>query len=245
MPLARISSARIIMDMLPVIIVVVVLLVAGAVIYSVLQARARRQALAEWAGQQGLAFAPDNVRDMDERFPAFACLREGRNRYAYNVAEGVWHERSVLAFDYHYETQSTNSKGESETTHWYFSAVIVGSAVPLKPLLIRPEGFFDKVKSFFGFEDINFESAEFSRKFFVQSPDRKWAYAVLHQRAMEFLLVSPVFSLSFDARSVIAWRGATLKPEEFTQALTLVRGLLDQLPEYLVKEQAHGAVPPL
>jgi hypothetical protein len=228
------------MNMLPIIIVCGILLVAGIVIYSRMQAQARRQALAEWAAQQGLAFAPDNVGDLDGRFPSFACLQEGRNRYAYNLASGLWHERHVLAFDYHYETHSTNSKGESETTHWHFSAVIVHSEVPLKPLLIRPEGFFDKVKSFFGFEDINFESAEFSRKFFVQAPDRKWAYDVLHQRALEFLLVSPVFSLAFDARAVIAWRGATCQPAEFTQALTVVRGLLDQLPAYVLKEQKGG-----
>lgn len=229
------------MDMLPIIIVCGVLLVAGLAVYSVLRSRARRQDLAEWAIQQGLDFAPENVGDLDSRYPAFACLREGSNRYAYNVAAGLWYQRPVLAFDYHYETHSTNSKGESETTHWCFSAVIVGSTVPLKPLLIRPEGWFDKVKSFFGFEDINFESAEFSRKFFVQAPDRKWAYDVLHQRAMEFLLVSPVFSLAFDTQSVIAWRRTTFAPVEFTQALTLVRGLLEQLPEYVINEQTGGA----
>jgi hypothetical protein len=98
----------------------------------------------------------------------------------------------------------------------------------------------DKVTEFFGYDDIDFESAEFSRKFYVQSPDRKWAYDVLHQRAMEFLLVSPVFSLRFDTQCVIAWRSATFEPAEFTQALTLVRGLLDQLPGYLVKEQTGG-----
>ncbi|MCX7009184.1 MAG: hypothetical protein NTY53_18385 [Kiritimatiellaeota bacterium] len=167
------------MDMFPVIIVFVILLVVGIVVYGIVQARARRNALATWATQQGLRFAPDDVRGFDERFPAFSCLQEGSNRYAYNVASGLWYQRQVLTFDYHYETHSTNSKGESETTHWYLSVVIVESSVPLKPLLIRPEGFFDKVKSFFGFEDINFESAEFSRRFFVKSPDRKWAYAVL------------------------------------------------------------------
>jgi hypothetical protein len=147
----------------------------------------------------------------------------------------------VLAFDYHYETHSTDSKGQRQTHHHHFSAVIVGSDVPLKPLLIRPEGFFDRVKGFFGFEDINFESAEFSRKFFVAAPDRKWAYDVLHQRAMEFLLVSPVFSLRFDTQCVIAWRSATFEPAEFTQALTLVRGLLEQIPDFVVKEQRRSA----
>lgn len=237
---ASLSFAADMNDMFPIILVLGVLLVVVFAIYGAFQARKRRDALAAWAAQQGLAFAPDNVRGFDDRFPAFDCLRAGDNRYAYNIARGLWHERSALTFDYHYETHSTDSKGHRTTHHHYFSAVIVGSNVPLKPLLIRPEGFFDRVKGFFGFEDINFESAEFSRKFYVQSPDRKWAYDVLHQRAMEFLLVSPVFSLKFDTQCVMAWRDTTFEPAEFTQALTLVRGLLEQLPDFVVKDQTGG-----
>ncbi len=228
--------------MFPLIFVAVALLVIGLAIYGVVQARKRREALAAWAAQQGLDFAPGQVRGLDGRFPAFDCLQSGDNRYAYNIARGLWHQRPALAFDYHYATHSTDSKGHRQTHHHYFSAVIVGSTMPLKPLLIRPEGFFDRMKGFFGFEDINFESAEFSRKFHVQAPDRKWAYDVLHQRALEFLLVSPVFSLKFDERHVIAWRAGTFAPEEFTQALTLVRGLLDQLPDYLIKEQTSTRI---
>ena len=229
------------MEMFPVIIISFVLLMAALAVFSFVRARQRRDALAAWAGQQGLKFARDNVRGFEVSFPAFNCLRHGENRYAFNVSEGVWYQRAVLAFDYHYETTSTNSKGETETSHYYFSAVIVESKVPLKPLLIRPEGFLDKIKSAFGFEDINFESAEFSRKFFVAAPDRKWAYDVLHQRAIEFLLISPVFSLQFDTHHVIAWRNATFAPEEFTQALTVVRGLLEALPGYVIKERVGGS----
>ena len=179
------------MEMFPVILVFGILLVAGFAIVSFLQARKRREALAAWAVQQGLGFSSDKLGDLREHFPAFDCLRQGENRYAYNIAKGLWHQRRVFAFDYHYETTSTNSKGETETSHYYFSAVIVESSVPLKPLLIRPEGFFDKVKSFFGFEDINFETADFTRRYYVAAPDPKWDYDVLQQRAMEFMLVSP------------------------------------------------------
>lgn len=228
------------MGTLPVIAIIVLVVIAA--VFGIQQARKRREALAAWAGQQGLDFATDKIGGFDARYPSFDCLRMGSDCYAYNISRGLWHQRPVQAFDYHYETHSTDSKGHRTTHHHHFSAVIVESKVPLKPLLIRPEGFFDRVKGLFGFEDINFESAEFSRRFYVAAPERKWAYDVLHQRAMEFLLVSPVFSLMFDARSVIAWRNTTFKPEEFTQALTLVRGLLDQLPDYVVKEQAQKGV---
>lgn len=202
-----------------------------------LQAKKRREALAAWA--QGIGLRYDRAKDygFDERYPEFNCLRQGSSRYAYNICSGEYRDRHVMAFDYHYETHSTDSKGRRQTHHHHFSAVIVRANVRLKPLMIRSENIFDKLGSVFGFDDIDFESAEFSKKFYVSSPDRKWAYDVLHARAIEFLLAQPRHSIEFDARHVIAWRsGRKASPANHQTALELVEGLLDQLPEYVKKD---------
>jgi hypothetical protein len=144
--------------------------------------------------------------------------------------------RSIAAFDYHYETHSTDSKGNRETENHSFSAVVIDSGLPLKPLLIRHEGLFDKVTAFLGMEDINFESAEFSRKFFVKSPDRKWAYDVLPARTLQLLLDSPVFKIEFVDSQVMAHRESTFSVADFDAAAVLVSGILDGFPEYLVKD---------
>ena len=125
----------------------------------------RRNELLAWATAHGLGFSPDRDSQMVYRCPTFNCLTQGDNRYAYNIITGRLANRELRAFDYHYETYSTDSKGRRQTHHHSFSAVVLSSAVPLKPLFIRPEGFFDKVTEFFGFDDIDFESAAFSRKF--------------------------------------------------------------------------------
>jgi hypothetical protein len=151
--------------------------------------------------------------------------------------EGEWASRPFRAFDYHYEIHSTNSEGGRRTEHHHFSAAIVESAVLLKPLLIRPEGFMDKVAEFFGFEDINFESAEFSRKFYVKAEDKRWAYDVIHPRVMEFLLAAPRFPIQFGPDCVIAYRGSTFSTLDFESAAGVIGGILDRLPEYLVKQQ--------
>lgn len=213
----------------------------AAVVLSHLAEKRRREALGAWAAANGLAFSPAKDFGYDARFPAFACLRQGERRYAYNILSGTWKNRPFTGFDYHYETYSHDSKGHRQTHHHYFSAVVIGSAVPLKPLTIRPEGLFDKLAAAFGFDDIDFESAEFSRKFHVKAADRKYAYDVLHQRAIEFLLQSPVFSLEFDSRQVIAWRSKKFQPPEFERAAGVVHGLLDQLPAYLIAAMKEGA----
>ena len=201
------------------------------------QRRKRREALAAWVGRYGLSFSPDRDAGFDEQFPEFDCLRSGSDRYAYNIARGTWDGRSLLAFDYHYTTQSTDSKGRRKTNHHHFSAVILGAKVPLKPLIVRSENIFDKLKGAFGFDDIDFESAQFSRRFYVAAPDRRWAYDVLHPRAIQFLLDSPRFSIEFDRRHVIAWRSKQFTVADREQAIALIDGLLDQLPDYVRKSQ--------
>ena len=178
---------------------------------------------------------------VDSRFRNFSCLRKGSRRYAYNILEGDYSGYPCLTFDYHYETYSTNSKGRRRTRHHRFSSIILGSRVPLKPLFIRTEGFFDKITEFIGIDDIDFESAEFSRTFFVKADDRRWAFDVIHQQTMEFLLAAPRFTIQFERNHVMAFRTSKFKAPEFEQAVETIKGILDRLPEYVIRQQTGEA----
>jgi hypothetical protein len=192
----------------------------------------RRKEIEAWAAGKGLSFLAGRDHGFDERYRAFGCLRRGHGRYAYNIAEGERNGRRLTTFDYRYVTGS----GKNRQTH-HFSAVVLGSDVPLEPLAIRSENVFDRVTEFFGLDDIDFESAEFSREFHVKSPDKRWTYDVLHQRTMEHLLSMPRFSIEFDDRHVIAWRNRRFNVETFDSAIGVVEGILDRLPEYVVRQQ--------
>ena len=93
---------------------------------------------------------------------------------------------------------------------------------------------------FFGKEDINFESAEFNRLFFVSSADRRWAYDVLHARTMEFLMASPRFAIQFSSDCVMAWRNSTFNPDDFGAAADVISGILERLPEYVIQQQGSS-----
>ncbi|MHC4562249.1 MAG: hypothetical protein ACYS8X_05690 [Planctomycetota bacterium] len=215
-----------------VIFLVAIVFIIVAVV-SALQSGQRRKQMQQWAARVGWRYVPGNDDSLGDRYD-FDCLQRGRSRYAYNVCQGQWGDLPALAFDYHY----VQGSGKNRKTY-NFSAVIVTSSLPLKGMMIRPENFFDKVTEFFGMDDIDFESAEFSRRFFVKADDRRWAYDVLHQRAMEFLLASPEYSICFDRRYVIAWRGRRMDPGGFEAALNVIKGLLDGLPEYVVRQQTQ------
>ena len=215
------------------------------IVMAILGARAdakRKKQLAEWATAKGLTFEQGYLRGLDAQHPTFSALRRGDDRYALNVMRGAWAGREAMFFDYHYETTSTDSKGRRQTHHHYFSAVIIKGGFPMKHLAIRPEGFFDKIGEFFGMDDIDFESAEFSRRFHVSAKDKRWAYDILHPRAMEFLMKSPTVTLCMDTSSVIAALGSRTDPAGFESAAGVVTGLLDLVPEYV---RIAASPPPL
>jgi hypothetical protein len=210
-------------------------IVVAIAVYAHKVAEKRKLAIAAWAGTRGLSFTRDRDWSFDQRYD-FACLNRGDDRYAYNVSRGRVGEFGICAFDYHYETHSTDSKGNRTDHDHHFSAVVVETGLRLKPLSIRKENFFDKVGEFVGLDDIDFELAEFSREFYVKSPDRRWAFDVLHQESMEFLLNAPRFQIEFLGRSVVAWRDSSFSAEEFEQALQVSMGLTSRLPKSVVQE---------
>ena len=218
--------------------IVIVLAILG-IVAAIRMAAQRRKDLEAWAQSKGLTFDPENDRSFESRYPAYPCLAQGSNRYAYNTIRGTWQGREFTGFDYHYETY-THDKNGTKTHHHHFSGIILTSRVPLKGLSIRPENFFDKITEFFGYDDIDFESAEFSRRFYVKSPDKKWAYDVLHSRAMQFLLDQPRFTIQFDTPHAIAYRGSRYSVTDFEAAADTLAGLLDAMPEYLVRQQKEG-----
>lgn len=205
--------------------VVVVMIVFGAV-----KAKERTRAMSDWGLENGLIFTQRDSH-MDDEFPRYSCLRQGHSRYAKNILTGLYRGSQICAFDYHYTTGS----GKSRRRH-SFSALMVDTDLPLKQLFIRTEHFFDKVTEFAGFDDIDFESAEFSREFYVKARDKKWAYDVLHQKSMEYLLHAPRYTLDFQGPYVMAYRNRKFEIAEFDEAFKVIKDLLDLLPDYLMRE---------
>lgn len=201
------------------------------IVLSILQTQRRKQEMRAYAQSKGLQYHEGNHRDFDRRFPAFSCLQRGHGRYASNVIIGELGPFAVCLFDYRYKTGS----GKNETTH-NFSAVMLDTGMPLQPLLIRQESFFDKVGEFLGFDDIDFESQEFSSKFFVKSPNKKWAYDILHQKAMEYLLLAPAFTIEFQGSTIMAYRDKRFSIADFDAALTVIQDLVQLFPDYLLRE---------
>ncbi len=215
---------------------IIILFILAAIVAVVLQAHAqnkREKLVRAWAHINKYEFVPGRDPRAIHRFD-LDCLEQGLGRYAYNRVRGMMGDAPFEAFDYHYETTSTDSKGNTQTHHHHFSAAIIEAPARLKPLFIRKEGFFDRVSRAVGFDDIDFESAEFSDTFFVKAKDRKWAYDVVSQRTMELLLKMPHYRIEISGPHIAVYRSKRFKPEEFGTAVYLAKQILEGIPKDVI-----------
>jgi len=199
----------------------------------------RREALLALARELGWRFDASKDRRHDDEYAHFEIFRKGHSRCAYNTLQGVWsidgREYPAKMGDFVYRV--TQSNGKTTTTHTYrFSYLILHLPYPHVPdLLIRREGVLDKLAGMIGFDDIDFESSEFSRRFLVKSPDKRFAYDVIDPRMMEFLLQSdpPLIDIEH-GRLCISDAKTRWKPHEFRDRLAFADAFFSRWPEHLV-----------
>jgi len=232
---------------LPIILIVVAALAIAVVVYlSYRAAKRRREALAALAGELGWRFDPSRDRSHDDEYAHFEIFRRGHSRAAYNTLTGDLeiYRRTCPAKMGDFTYKISTSSGKSRRTHTYrFSYLIVHLPFAGVPdLLIRREGMFDKLAGAFGFDDIDFESAEFSKRFYVKSPDKRFAYDVIHPRMMEFLLGGDPPTVDIEAgRCCLSDGRHRWSPEEFGATLSWVIEFFDRWPEHVTAElQSRG-----
>ena len=217
----------------PLFVVGVIAVVIVLAVASYVSAKKQREAMMALAARLGLRFDPGKSRDLASRYSFLNKLRTGENRYALNTLSGSYQGHDVLAFDYHYETHSTDSKGHRETHHYYLSCFLLHLPASFPELVIGREGFFSKVAQALGYDDIDFESHEFSRKFCVRSPNKKFAYDVCNARMIEYLLANDDLTIEIDGDTLAITFNSRLSPERIEPNLNRLIALRSLLPDYL------------
>ena len=210
---------------------VIVGFIAIAVVVGILgyiSALKRREAMAAVAAKLGLHFAPGKNREMARRYRFLDKLRRGSSRYAFNILSGSYKGHDLILFDYHYRTGSGKN-----TQHHYISFFILHLTVSFPELAIGPEGFFSKIAQAIGYDDIDFESHEFSRRFCVRSRDKKFAYDVCNARMIEYLLSNTDLSIEIEGDALAISFSRRLSPERIEPNLNRLLTVRSLMPEYL------------
>jgi len=219
-------------NLIPVVFVALFVLVVTGAIYGAIQARKRLEGLRDLARLLNLNFNAGLDYGIADRFSFLKELAQGDNRYATNALSGNYQQNEILAFDYHYETYTHDKNGKNTQHHW-FSFFILLLPATFPELTIRREGFFTKIAEVFGYGDINFESAEFSKAFNVRSPDKKFAYDVCNARMIEYLLANRDLSIEIENEALALAFSSRLSVEQIEADLQRLVEIRSRLPEYL------------
>lgn len=219
-------------------IIVVIGIVAASLVYGHLQEKKRTSALEGFAQGRGLRFSPQVDPSADERFARFAMFRRGHSRRAWNIATGEVqlgsYRARVETGDFLYKVTSGSGKHQSTTTYRFSYLVLTNPIGRCPETIVRREGFFDRVKGVLGFDDIDFESVEFSRTFHVSSDDKRFAYDLIDQRMMEFLMADPPPAIEFDDDLICVSDGAKRwDPAQFDRMIDWTGELLERWPKHL------------
>lgn len=222
------------------------------------RAAARLAAMQALADQYGLSFRAHLDDSHDEEFWHFEIFQRGFARYAHNTIVGEiglefagWSGTGGLkAGDFKYKTRqtytTTDSKGRTRTrtriVNHNFSYFILELPFETMPdMVIRREHLFDRLASFFGKDDIDFESSEFSRKYFVKSASRKFAYDVVNQRMIEFLLETQPGLVDLENCRICLSDGySAWGADRFGASLDWTLKFLEHWPAFLVKDLQEG-----
>jgi hypothetical protein len=202
----------------------------GAIVYSYLAAKKRREALLAFAASRGWTYVQEEPR-LVGRFsgPPFGA---GFGRRAYNVLYGKHDGRDLVSFDYEYKTQTSNGKQTTTTVH-RFSVLGLSMGVVMRPLSVDPENFLDRFVGRLTGNDIDMESEEFNRTFTVSCPDRKFASDVLHPQMMEFLLAHRQLGWRFEQDSLLVIAQGRRAPEQIDATLAVMDGITDRVPDFV------------
>lgn len=206
---------------------------------SYLADKKRREALMRFALSKGWSYraADDSLVGLAQGEP----FDEGDNREARNVLTGAAAGFEMVAFDYSYETHSTDSKNNRTTTTHRYSVVALALPAFLPTLQVTGESLLHRAAQLFGFDDIELESDEFNRRFNVQARDRKFACDVLTPRTMQALLAAPQTSWRIEGALILSWETGRLDPLSVLARLSTMTTVIAGVPSFVWRD--HGAIP--
>ena len=217
----------------------VAVLVVAAAVYSYLAAKKRREEFAQFALGRGWIYRASD--DSWAQHWGGTPFGQGDHRRAANVLTGDWQDRQFAAFDYSYQTHTTDGKGHRSTTTHRFGICAVRMPGPLPRLEVTHENLLDRVGHAFGLQDIELESEEFNRRFRVTCSEAKFASDVLHPRLMEYLVAHGTVAWRMEGTDLLCWDSGQHRPAEVLERLSLLDGILDAVPSFVWHD--HGVAP--
>ena len=95
------------------------------------------------------------------------------------------------------------------------------------------EGIFSKIAQAVGYDDIDFESHEFSRKYCGRSKNKNFAYDIFHPRMIDYLLDNNDLILEIDGPALAVGFNVRLRVDQIRPNYERLQQIRTLIPQYL------------
>jgi hypothetical protein len=202
----------------------------------------RREAFEREAARLGLVYERQSSERLPQLYSHVALFNQGFDRRALNVLRGTYRGIDVRLFEFQYKTQTHNGKQTQTQTH-HVGVAIANLGRQLPKTTIVPETLGHKLWDAVGGDDIDFESDEFSRKFWVKSDDRRAAYDLIHARMMEYLMTPGWTRWGVTTPGVFLSHHGRIRPQDAQAILDRLAGFVELMPGHAASTTVRAGVP--
>jgi hypothetical protein len=204
-------------------------MVAGLVSLSMLIGeRNRDRALISSARRSGLSFSHEDPFDCAG--PPFALFREGDGRGTQNVMWKPNAEHPIRVFDYWWYDEYEDENGVAHRSYHRRTCATAEVGWLWPQLSLTKEGIISKAAAALGARDIEFESEEFNRTFFVTCEDRRFANAFLDAQMIDILAATKGFVEIEVKNRWILLHTKRLNGQEFPPLYKLTETIVSRIP---------------
>jgi hypothetical protein len=204
------------------VLAVLVILVIIAIIGQRAAIKRRRDQLHTFAAARGFTFMAEDLLGLRDRMGVFALMRRGHSKKVRHVLIGDHGGRQIILFEYVYVTGG----GKDSHTHTQYCCTWQAPAA-VSRLMVRPEGFFDRIGDWFTGKDIDFpDDPAFSDAYVVSGDDEAEVRGLLTPAVREFAMRNSLESLEMVGDLALLYgRGGSLEVRRCEELLRLSEGL--------------------
>ncbi len=189
------------------------LLLVGGIVYLCWRYEVKRtERLHEIANDLGLPFFPKGDHTIIDRLDRMHLFSQGRSKKLKNMLHGESNNVEVAIFDYRYTVGSGKNSNTYHQTVIYFRS----PQLKLPQFDLRPEGFWHKIGSAFGYQDIDFAShPQFSRAYLLRGENEANIRAFFDEELLSFFETQKKISVEARGDQLVFYRQQKrIKPDE-------------------------------
>jgi len=215
----------------PILFVLVFFIIFALVfVYQQRKERERTQYMQAIANQLRWNFADVAPWNMITNLDYFTLFNQGHSKQIKNFMYGEANGVKAAMFDYVYVTGS----GKNRTTHFQTVTYLEPANLRAPYFSLRPEGFFTKIMTAFGYQDIDFgQRPEFSKRYLLRGQDEMAIRQAFNDQLLSFFETYQGTSVDAGNNQLFVFRASyRCQPQEAQNQLALALNILNLLPRY-------------